>query len=370
MPIVNIDQEAAPAGQSRWGGRRAARWWRCTSLAVALASGSITAACGNEGNPTDQLQISCPPHISAESVSGSPVRVDFDLATASGGVRPVTVTCSPPSGSNFVVGTTAVLCTARDAEQKAASCGFNITVTRVGLLSATRFLSFGDSITYGTPSSVCASPSALMTRESVEREFRLLYPRETLPTPPASSYPSVLQSLLTKRYVSQSPSVINEGFPGKFITDGGGTNDAELMRLRDALVARAPQVLLLQEGINDLNTNPGRVNEFIPAVVKALRDMIREAQSRGIPVLLGTLLPQNSSGCRGRVADSIAPANDQIKAMAVGEGAIVVDLFQAFGGAPGPYIGMEDGLHPTPLGYEKMAQTFLESIRTRFEVAR
>ena len=86
--------------------------------------------------------------------------------------------------------------------------------------------------------------------------------------------------------------------------------------------------------------------------------------------LLGTLLPQNSSGCRGRVADSIAPANDQIKAMAVGEGAVVVDLFQAFGGAPGPYIGMEDGLHPTPLGYEKMAQTFLESIRTSFEVPR
>jgi len=40
----------------------------------------------------------------------------------------VTVTCTPPSGTNFPLGVTTVLCTARDASTNATSCSFLVNV--------------------------------------------------------------------------------------------------------------------------------------------------------------------------------------------------------------------------------------------------
>ena len=186
-----------------------------------------------------------------------------------------------------------------------------------------------------------------------------------------TSYPSVLNSLLSSRYVTQSPVVFNEGLAGEEVLDiSGGTNDDTLNRLRSRLQADLPEVLLLLEGVNDLNENPLHPDVQGPRVVKALHDMIVLAVSRGVKkVYLGTLLPQQPGACRGYAPDSIAPTNTLIRAQASADGAVLVDLYQAFGGVASPYIG-PDGLHPNDDGYRKIAETFRDSIKGTLEIPR
>jgi len=59
------------------------------------------------------LAIQCPAP-SGSSSNGSAIRLDFS-PTVSGGVAPITSSCTPGSGSLFPVGSTALTCTARDA---------------------------------------------------------------------------------------------------------------------------------------------------------------------------------------------------------------------------------------------------------------
>jgi lysophospholipase L1-like esterase len=227
-------------------------------------------------------------------------------------------------------------------------------------------MAFGDSITFGVIPTACSDGSVgTMTSAQIMRDLQTIWPRAT--PPPSTAYPNVLRTLLAGRYVTQSPVVVNEGLPGERVTDDfWGTNDVTKNRLTAALSTDAPQVLLLQEGVNDLNSNNLHPEVVIPAVIKALHDMIREAKLRGVGVLLGTLLPQQAGGCRAYAPSLIAPTNEQIRALAVSDGVVLVDLNQAFGAVPGQYMSF-DGLHPNALGYDKMAQTFFDSIRTTFE---
>jgi hypothetical protein len=56
-------------------------------------------------------------------------QVDYPMPTASDNCPgPVQVTCAPPPGSRFTMGTTAVLCTAIDSCGNAAQCSFSVTV--------------------------------------------------------------------------------------------------------------------------------------------------------------------------------------------------------------------------------------------------
>jgi lysophospholipase L1-like esterase len=72
-------------------------------------------------------------------------------------------------------------------------------------------------------------------------------------------------------------------------------------------------------------------------------------------------------GPKAGAPNAIVPANDQIRAMVAAEGAVLVDLYQAFGGVPDPWIGA-DGLHPSKVGLEKIAQTFYDILRVRYEI--
>ena len=106
----------------------------------------------------------------------------------------------------------------------------------------------------------------------------------------------------------------------------------------------------------------------IPELVSGLRTMIGAARGRTVQVFLGTLLPERVGACRGYAPDVVAPANDQIRALAASENVVLVDLYAAFGAdAPTTLIGF-DGLHPTAAGYELIAQKFFESIRQKLEV--
>ena len=157
--------------------------------------------------------------------------------------------------------------------------------------------------------------------------------------------------------------MLNEGNPGEYVT---GIPPTGTTRLPTVLNADAPQIVLLQEGINDIN---GGGAGAIPGMIGGLRTMIGQAQSRGAQVLLGTLLPERADACRGSAAGLIGPANDQIRALAASENVVLVDLYAAFGGDASTTLIGFDGLHPTAAGYDLIAQTFFDSIRKKFEVA-
>ena len=97
--------------------------------------------------------------------------------------------------------------------------------------------------------------------------------------------------------------------------------------------------------------------------------MIVLARGRGVRVFLGTLLPQQPGACRGYAPASIAPTNTLIRAQAVADGVVLVDLYQAFGGVATPYIG-PDGLHPNEEGYRLIAETFRDTIKSTLEIPR
>jgi lysophospholipase L1-like esterase len=98
--------------------------------------------------------------------------------------------------------------------------------------------------------------------------------------------------------------------------------------------------------------------------------MIQEARSRSITVFAATLLPERPGGCRAydysEDYDDIIEANVQIRRMIGTEGAILVDLYEAFNGRTAMLIG-EDGLHPSAAGYQRIAQTFFDAIKKSLE---
>jgi lysophospholipase L1-like esterase len=172
-----------------------------------------------------------------------------------------------------------------------------------------------------------------------------------------------LYNLLVQRYTSQAFDVFAAGFGGE-CTQGVACASSGVLRLPGVLNADRPQVLLLQEGANDLIVGGATA---IPSLVSGLRTMVQEARHRGIVVFLGTLLPQRRGGSRAGNPALIPLANDQIRVLATSEGAILVDLYDAFGGSPDPWID-NDGLHATRAGYTKIAETFFTVIRSRLEI--
>ncbi len=301
----------------------------------------MAAACGSPSQPTpsiDPPRITCPGSQSAQ-VTTAPAIVTYPAPTVTGGSAPVTIVCIPPSGSSFLAGSTNVSCTAIDAQQRTNICTLTVAVTvlpPVPRLSATRFVAFGDSITEGKlgPAGYTQDP---------------LFP---------DSYALVLYNLLIGRYTTQTIDMYDRGLGGERVVPNG------VARLPDVLNRDAPQVLLLLEGVNDL-INGGS----IASVVDGLRTMIREARNRptGIVIFLGTLLPERPGGLRVGHPELIAPANVEIRQLAKDEGAILVDLYEAFGGLPDPLLIDADGLHPTAAGYKKMGETFFSAISSRLE---
>jgi lysophospholipase L1-like esterase len=67
------------------------------------------------------------------------------------------------------------------------------------------------------------------------------------------------------------------------------------------------------------------------------------------------------------VDDSVVRAfNGELRAIAAGEGAVVVDLYAALSTDVGRYIGV-DGHHPTEAGYQRIADGFLARISAELE---
>jgi lysophospholipase L1-like esterase len=198
-------------------------------------------------------------------------------------------------------------------------------------LGITRILAFGDSMTEGTTSPVLTALG-----------FDAGIPQ---------SYPFKLQTLETDRYTSQTITVLNAGIANHRAKD-------DRQRLADAIRQTSPQVVVLLEGANDLNSG-GTVRQ----TVDALEDMVRDTEALGITVLLSTLPPQRPGQKNTGNAAVIPRLNDEIRVMAAKKGATLVDLYAQF---PIELIG-QDGLHPTEDGYQKFAEIFQAAIAAKWE---
>jgi lysophospholipase L1-like esterase len=225
-------------------------------------------------------------------------------------------------------------------------------------------VAFGDSITFGSDGLCPFGTSGLQWSPADLRSDFGLFAQV------ANPYPAVLQNALKQRYTAQSPTVFNAGVSGEFANDS--TTRRRFTRM---LNEQNPEVVLLQEGINDLHVFELfgiPVDVGIRNLVEALRAMSLEARGRGAQVFLGTLLPERPNGCRAYAvpprgaADVIQPTNAQIRSMAAGEGIDLIDLYAVFDGHLNDYLG-QDGLHPSDAGYTAIANTFFEAIRQKFE---
>ena len=332
--------------------------------AVVLLVALLAARCSNSPTApsppaTNAPVIACPPSQTMPSPNGQPVTIAYGPPIVVGGAAPLATACAPVNGSKFPVGVNPVACTTTDSQQRTDTCAFTVTIlpppASTPLLSATRFTSYGDSITEGKVTAGSVKPYAV--DPCVEpSSYR------------STAYPALLQGKLTQRYPAQAQAITvrNHGCGGEKAADAWASG-----RFVNTLTADSPQVLLLFEGANDLR---GTDTATIASAVDALKSMVQEARRRGVTVFLATLLPQRTVSCgcgdpyRATGPALVPPANDRIRALAASEGAILVDLYQALGGVPGPYIDT-DGLHPTLQGHELIASTFFGTITSRLEIS-
>ncbi|MDP2055105.1 MAG: GDSL-type esterase/lipase family protein [Acidobacteriota bacterium] len=273
--------------------------------------------------------------------------VTFTTPVAEKGTLPVTVSCTPPAGETFPIGETRVECTAKDSLGRSATCSFQVSVSRTPLLSKTRFLAFGDSITFGEVTVPVSSSRSLGT------------PSTRLIQVPWAAYPTALTRLLESRYTTQEDAIIVANY---------GLGGEKAINARDRFMAALnivrPEVVLLMEGSNDIARGE---DGAASGAAREISVMAAEARLRGMRVLLATVPPGRPGLSKTISPFLITDYNARMRIVAQSQGALLVDIFQALSTDVSRYIGI-DGLHPTELGYAKIAETFYNVIRSEFEV--
>ena len=130
-------------------------------------------------------------------------------------------------------------------------------------------------------------------------------------------------------------------------------------------MADAPDVVVLMEGYNDVaQTANGTVG--IANAIAGISELAGEARRRGARVFICTLAP----GKPGRIEiqrSALDFINDRLRQIARSEGAVLVDVFAALLPEVGANVSI-DGLHLTPLGYRRVAETVFAAIRADLEI--
>ena len=300
---------------------------------------------GGGGGAVAAPTIACPANLSAGTTTTT-AQVAYPAPTVSGGSPPVAIACTPSSGATFQLGSTTVGCTATDALNRQAACAFTVNVTRIPTLQRTTFLAFGDSTTAGEVSAPTAGGTTIEG-----------FPSFKLVLVPSASYPTQLQALLRTRYFTQQSAitVTNSGVPGELATTGA-------RRFPGVMSSVRPEVVLLLEGYNDLALGLN----FASTAAGAVETMAKEARNRGARVFIASLTPPRAGGKNSLPAEWVTNLNGRLRSVAAGENAVFVDLYQALVGNVSTFIG-SDGLHPTEVGYQKIAETFSIAIQATLQ---
>ena len=305
------------------------------------------------------------------------------MPTVTGGTAPVTTSCMPASGSSFTVGSTPVTCIATDAVRRASGCTFAVSVALPSPhLSVTRILAFGDSITEGE----VPEPGEFLTVSA----SGLVRVREVMPD---ASYPADLTTMLAQRYTAQGATRVdaftfihstptsaefndcshNVPVPttsGIVVVNAGclgapalsSDSHPTLTRLMDKIGAYNPDLLLLHIGVNDLNSDFPATS--IAQGLQGVQQLIAYARSRGIRVMVGTLLPQIAADLtHGGSPELIVPFNNQLRTVVANADATLVDLYTDINSNVTAWISPFDGLHPSAAGYQEIASVWFNAIK-------
>ena len=200
----------------------------------------------------------------------------------------------------------------------------------------------------------------------------------------ANSYPTQLLKLLQSRFPVETFKMDDEGLPGEQLAGSSGG----AVRLAQCVQIFHPGVLLLLEGVNDIDAEPVQWTTTASeeqTIVSLLSQDVSAAISAGAKfVFVSTILPVRA--CSSESADFechtgdpgdpiVATANnsiDQTNALIrAGLGsATIVDGNMAFKAADPTLLTLvgDDGLHPTPAGNTVLAQAFFNALVSRIPI--
>jgi lysophospholipase L1-like esterase len=94
--------------------------------------------------------------------------------------------------------------------------------------------------------------------------------------------------------------------------------------------------------------------------------MAAEARHLGVRVFIALLTP-TKPGRRNIPLATIQAENERLRVVARGEGASIIDTFTALMPELNENIS-SDGLHPTPAGYRRIAETVFATLRAELEI--
>ncbi|MBY0496936.1 MAG: HYR domain-containing protein [Cyanobacteria bacterium] len=285
-------------------------------------------------------ELTCPAPVTVSARTSAGSLVSYPPPESRKGQGSVSVVCTPASDTTFPIGVTETQCVATDSLSRTASCTFSVTVAGPPRLRRTRIMAFGDSLTFG---------STLLTSDP----YLFSFPAET-------AYPTVLGQLLSARYTDQTITVFNRGLVGEQAWRA-------LSRFGATFSADAPDVVVLLEGVNDYRVALDEGTTVgVDNAVLGMSQLAAEARRRGARVFICTLTP----GRPGRIqipASVLETINERYRQIARGEGAVLVDLYTALLPDLNGNVSI-DGLHLTPLGYRRVAETVFAAIRADLEV--
>ena len=283
-------------------------------------------------------EVICPAPLTVSALTGAGAAVTYTTPEVRKGQGAVSVACTPASGTTFPLGVTQTECVARDSLSRTSSCTFSVTVAAPPRLLRTRIMAFGDSLTEG--STVLGSDP-----------YAIVHPPET-------AYPTVLGQLLSARYTDQTITVFNRGLPGDQAWRA-------LSRFIAAYAADAPDVVVLQLGYNDYRVADTAAIGIANAAL-GITELAGEARRRGARVFICTLAP-GRPGVKQIQPSALELINDRLRNIARTEGAVLVDLYGAL--APDVLANVSiDGLHLSPVGYRRVAETVFAAIRAELEI--
>jgi lysophospholipase L1-like esterase len=204
-----------------------------------------------------------------------------------------------------------------------------------------RFVAFGDSITWGAYSSF---------------DPRFLFAAAN------GGYVERLEAALNSFHAPQRFTVFNEGVPGELASD-----PRTVTRLRQTIASRQPQAVLLLEGINDLSNDIS-----VSRTVSGLAQLVDTATSMGLPVIVATMYPTYEvpnpgvGGVRTNGARWVPAFNAEVRRLAAGRLNVhIVDLESVMNRRE--YVG-NDGVHLTDAGFQVLASSFHAAIERAFPV--
>jgi len=172
-----------------------------------------------------------------------------------------------------------------------------------------------------------------------------------------------LGNSITDGWASVHPEFFSKnGFVGRGIS--GQTSYQFLVRFRDDVINLHPQAVVINAATNDVaeNTHPYNADRTMGNIIS----MVELAEANGIKVIMTTTLPAAGFGWNRAITDApdkIAALNARMKEYAASKGIPFVDYYSAMVTDDGrralrPELS-DDGVHPTPGGYDLMESIVL-----------